>query len=41
MEIKLLKEKQLKSDGNGLWAVVNRTTQPMVTNIVQSSQKYQ
>jgi hypothetical protein len=41
MEIKLLKEKQLKSDGNGLWAVVNRTTQPMVTNIVESSQKYQ
>jgi hypothetical protein len=41
MEIKLIKEKQLKSEGNGLWGVVNRTTQPMVMNIVESSQKYQ
>lgn len=41
MEIKLIKEKQLSSDGNALWGIINRTNQPVVSNIVQSSQKYQ
>lgn len=41
MEIKLIKEKQVQSDGNALWSIINRTNQPMVSNIVQSSQKYQ
>ena len=41
MEIKLIKEKQSQSDGNALWGIVNRTSMPMVNNIVQSSQKYQ
>lgn len=41
MEIKLIKEKQVQSDGNALWGIINRTNQPMVSNIVQSNQKYQ
>ena len=41
MEIKLMKEKQNQSSGNALWGIVNRTNQPMVSNIVESSQKYQ
>lgn len=41
MEIKLMKEKQMNSDSNALWGMINRTNQPVVTNIVQSSQKYQ
>ena len=41
MEIKLMKEKQNQSGGNALWGIVNRTNQPMVSNIVESSQKYQ
>lgn len=41
MEIKLIKEKQHQSDENALWGIINRTNQPMVSNIVQSSQKYQ
>lgn len=40
MEIKLIKEKQSQSNGNALWGIINRTNQPMVSNIVQSSQKY-
>ena len=34
MEIKLLKEKQKQSKDNALWGVINRTNQPLVTNIV-------
>ena len=41
MEIKLLKEKQQQSNDNALWGVINRTKQPLVTNIVESSEKYQ
>ena len=41
MEIKLLKEKQQQSNDNALWGVVNRTKQPLVANIVESSEKYQ
>lgn len=40
MEIQLMKEKQEKSGGNALWGMVNRTNQPMVNNIVESTQKY-
>lgn len=40
MEIKLLKEKQKQSEGNGLWGVINRVNQPMVKDIVDSNQKY-
>lgn len=41
MEIKLIKEKQSQADGNALWGIINRTNQPIVSNIVQSSEKYQ
>ncbi len=41
MEIKLLKEKQAQSDNNALWGIVNRTKEPLIKNIVQSSEKYQ
>lgn len=41
MEIKLIKEKQSKSDGNALWGIINRTKEPYFSNIVQSSQKYE
>lgn len=41
LEIKLVKEKQAKSDGNALWGVINRTGQPYTTNIVESSKKYE
>lgn len=41
MEIKLLKEKQQQSEGNSLWGIVNRSNQPLVSNIVDSNQKYQ
>ena len=40
LEIKLIKEKQAKSDGNALWGVINRTGQPYISNIVESSKKY-
>ena len=40
MEIKLLKEKQQQSNDNALWGVINRTNQTLVTNIVESSEKY-
>ena len=40
MEIKLLKEKQKQSEGNGLWGVINRVNQPLVKDIVDSNQKY-
>ena len=40
MEIKLLKEKQKHSEGNGLWGVINRVNQPLVKDIVDSNQKY-
>lgn len=40
MEIKLLKEKQMQSDGNALWGIVNRVNEPLVKNIVDSNQKY-
>jgi hypothetical protein len=41
MEVKLLKEKQQQSEGNSLWGVINRSSQPLVSNIVDSNQKYQ
>jgi hypothetical protein len=41
MEVKLLKEKQAQSEGNSLWGVINRSSQPLVSNIVDSNQKYQ
>jgi hypothetical protein len=41
MEIKLLKEKQQQSEGNSLWGVINRSSQPLINNIVDSNQKYQ
>lgn len=37
MEIKLIKEKQSQADGNALWGIINRTNQPIMSNIVQSS----
>lgn len=40
MEVKLLKEKQQQSAGNGLWGVINRVNQPLVKDIVDSNQKY-
>jgi hypothetical protein len=41
MEIKLLKEKQSQSQNNALWGIINRTKEPLIQNIVESSQKYQ
>ena len=41
MEIKLLKEKQSQSSNNALWGIVNRTNEPLIKNIVDSSTKYQ
>jgi hypothetical protein len=41
MEIKLLKEKQQQSENNALWSVINRTNQPLVMDIIESSEKYQ
>lgn len=41
MEIKLLKEKQSESNGNSLWGIINRSSEPLVKNIVDSNQKYQ
>lgn len=39
--MKLLREKQAQSEGNSLWGVINRSSQPLVTNILDSNQKYQ
>ena len=41
MEIKLLKEKQSQSQNNALWGIINRTKEPLIKNIVESSEKYQ
>ena len=41
MEIKLLKQKQQQTQDNALWGVINRTNQPLVRDIIESSQKYQ
>lgn len=41
MEVKLLREKQAQSEGNSLWGVINRSSQPLVANILDSNQKYQ
>jgi hypothetical protein len=39
--VKLLKEKQQQSAGNSLWGIINRSTEPLVKNIVDSNQKFQ
>lgn len=41
LEIKLIKEKQQNSDSNALWSLINKSKDPMVSNIVFSNQKYQ
>ena len=38
LEIKLIKEKQQNSDSNALWSLINKSKDPMVSNIVFSNQ---